>query len=496
MGSFSLLDIIIFTIYLISILFIGLFFSKGNMKDKEFLKGDGKIPWYVSSLSIFATLISPLSFIGIAGNAFYKSWYLMFAQFGMLIAIPLVIIYVLPLYQRLNLDTAYDYLERRFDSKFLRVCASFLFIFFQFGRISIIMYLPSFGISAVTGININLLIFIMGFIALIYSYTGGLKSVLWTDFTQALILIVGVLSTLLILLYKIDGSFVSVFEALKNGKFLDSQDKIFHTDILKGSLILLFIGNAFNLFMTYSSSQDLVQRFTTTNDINKLRKMMVTNGILAFLTVTIFYLIGTSLFVYYQVQNPGVLPEGLKPDQILIYFVSHNLPIGMRGLIIATIYAAAQSTISTGLNSVAASYTLDIQNTIGHVKDSTKTAKFVSLVTGILSIFAAIYLANRDIRSAYELSKAFTNIVIGVMGGLFILGFVSKKADEKSALLAFFTSLVIISYLTFKVPDEVVSYWSYSIISCVVSLAVGVGSSLLFNFKVKNKNEYTIRNKE
>ena len=208
MKGFTWIDMVVLVVYLGAVLLAGLAFSKKEMKGKEFFKGDGTIPWWVTSVSIFATLLSPISFLSLAGNSYGGSWILWFAQLGMIIAIPLTIRFFLPLYSRLKIDTAYEYLEIRYKNKGLRILGALMFIIYQIGRMSIIMYLPSMVLAQLTGINVNILIIVMGVIAIIYSYTGGLKSVLWTDFIQGMVLIVGVTFALGFLLFSIDGGTV------------------------------------------------------------------------------------------------------------------------------------------------------------------------------------------------------------------------------------------------------------------------------------------------
>ena len=126
MVGFTMIDLVVLVVYLLAVLFAGLFFSKKEMKGKEFFKGDGTIPWWVTSVSIFATLLSPISFLSLAGNSYAGSWILWFAQLGMFIAIPLTIRYFLPLYSRLEIDTAYQYLEMRYESKGLRILGALM----------------------------------------------------------------------------------------------------------------------------------------------------------------------------------------------------------------------------------------------------------------------------------------------------------------------------------------------------------------------------------
>ena len=270
MQGFTTIDLIILIVYLGAVLFAGLYFSKKEMKGKEFFKGDGTIPWWVTSVSIFATLLSPISFLSLAGNSYAGTWIMWFAQLGMIVAIPITIRFFLPIYSKLDIDTAYHYLEIRFGSKGLRVLGAVMFIVYQVGRMSIIMYLPSMVLSNLTGINVNILIIAMGVIAIIYSYTGGLKSVLWTDFIQGSVLLVGVTFALLYLAHGIDGGFGAIFSTMGQGKFLAADQPIFNPNILKDSVFLLIVGAGLNTCSSYVSSQDIVQRFTTTTDMKKL----------------------------------------------------------------------------------------------------------------------------------------------------------------------------------------------------------------------------------
>lgn len=473
MKGFTWVDMVVLVVYLGAVLLAGLAFSKKEMKGKEFFKGDGTIPWWVTSVSIFATLLSPISFLSLAGNSYGGSWILWFAQLGMLIAIPLTIRFFLPLYSRLKIDTAYEYLEVRYKNKGLRILGAVMFIVYQIGRMSVIMYLPSMVLAQLTGINVNLLIIVMGVIAIIYSYTGGLKSVLWTDFIQGMVLIVGVTFALGFLLFNIDGGIGAVLGELAGGKFLAPTDVVFDINILKSSAFIILVGAGFNTFSSYISSQDIVQRFTTTTDIKQLKKMTYGNGVLSIFLATVFYLIGTALFVFYN-QNPALL-QTAQQDQIFASYIAFQLPVGITGILLAAIYAASQSTLSTGLNSVATSWTLDIQSKISSKELSfekqTKIAQYVSLGVGIVSILVSMILANGEIKSAYEWFNSFMGLVLGVLAGIFVLGAFTKKATSLGAYVAFGVSAVLVVFLKYNVPS--VTSWAYAIISISTSVVVG-----------------------
>ena len=488
MQGFTKFDLVVLVVYLGAVLYAGLKFSKKEMKGKEFFRGDGTIPWWVTSVSIFATLLSPISFLSLAGNSYKGTWIMWFAQLGMFVAVPLTIRFFLPVYSRLDIDTAYEYLEIRYKDKGLRILGAIMFIIYQIGRMAIIMYLPSMVLANLTGINVYLLIVAMGVIAIIYSYTGGLKSVLWTDFIQGCVLIAGIVFSLIFLISTINGGFGAIMHELtEGGKFLAAKEPIFNANIFKTSVFLLIVGGGLNTFSSYISSQDIVQRFTTTTDIKQLKKMTYGNLVLSLFVATVFYLIGTALYVFYN-QNPQLL-QTAQQDQI---FAS----VGITGIVLAAIYAAAQSTLSTGLNSVATSWTLDIQNFITKdmsMEKQTKIAQYISLGVGIASIAMAVILANGGVNSAYEWFNGFMGLVLGVLAGIFVLGIFFKKATKAGAYAGFIASAIAVVVCKYGGFD--VSIWSYSIISIGVSVVVGMIVSLMTQSQLVDKktlNEATV----
>ena len=208
---------------------------------------------------------------------------------------------------------------------------------------------------------------------------------------------------------------------------------------------------------------------------------MLTNGALSIFIATVFYLIGTGLYVFYQ-QN--TLPPAAEQDQIFASYIAFELPVGITGILLAAIYAASQSTLSTGLNSVASSWTLDIQARLSRKELSfekqTKIGQYVSLAVGVFAIVVAMVLANGGVKSAYEWFNGFMGLVLGILIGMFILGAFTRKANTFGAAAAFLSAALVMVYIKYFVPAEAVSIWSYSIISIAVSLAVGIPASLIY----------------
>ena len=391
----------------------------------------------------------------------------------MLFAIPLTIRYFLPIYSKLEIDTAYHYLQKRFQSGNLRILGALMFIIYQLGRMSIIMYLPSMALAEVTGLDVNMLIVVMGVIAIIYSYSGGLKAVLYTDFIQGTVLIVGIALSLVVMIGSIHGGWGTVWDTLTTGhKFMLENEVWFSPDIVSSSVFIIFIGGGLGTFASYISSQDIVQRFTTTTDMKQLNKMTLGNGVVSIFAATVFFLVGTALFVFYQ-QNPDLLTTDRR-DLVLAAYITYELPAGLTGILLAALFAAAQSTLSTGINSVATSWVLDIQSVLNPampMKQQTRIAQFISLGIGILSIVVAIVMAGSDIRSAYQWFNSFIGLALGALAGMFVLGAFCPKANAKGALLGFIVATAVVLYLKYFVPS--VSFWSYTLITTVISLVVG-----------------------
>ncbi|TCP25573.1 SSS family solute:Na+ symporter [Scopulibacillus darangshiensis] len=486
-GHFQVIDYIILFAYLLFILYIGIAVAKKEMKGKEFFKGDGSIPWWVTSVSLFATLLSPISFLSLAGGSYAGTWELWVAQLGLFISVPIAIYFFLPVYRNLNLDTAYEYLERRFG-KSLRIIASILFIVYQIGRMSIIMYLPAIALSAVTGINVVLIILFMGIIATIYSSFGGIKSVLWTDFIQGVVLIGGGVFALIVLIVSVKGGIPEIIQTgVQDHKFF-SDTVVFDPNLLHSSLFIIFLGAGLSTAFSYISSQDMVQRYLTTTDLKQMNKMTILNGVLSLGTATMFFFIGTALYVFYK-QMGGEMPTG-KPDLIFANYIVGQLPAGISGLLIAGLFAAGQSTLSTGLNSVATSWTLDIQKVMKpDMSDEagTRIAKIVTLVVGIFSILFAIVLAYSDVGSAYQWFNGLMGLVLGIIGGTFTLGVMTKKANAKGALTGFIVTTIIAIYVSYFTDTTL---WAYSLINLVSSLVFGYLFSLIFQEKSKAEDNH------
>ena len=193
--------------YFVLLLFIGFFFSKRQKSTEDYFKGNGRIPWWAAGLSIFGTALSAITFIAIPAKAYSTDWSYIWLNAGILLIAPLLIYSFIPIYRKLNITSAYHYLELRFNV-ILRLIGSISFVLFQIGRIAVVLFLPALAINVVTELNIYTCILSMGLLSLLYTLIGGIEAVIWTDAMQVIILLGGALLSVFFIIYKIDGGFL------------------------------------------------------------------------------------------------------------------------------------------------------------------------------------------------------------------------------------------------------------------------------------------------
>ena len=287
------LDIAVILVYLLLMAGMGFWFMRRNKDADAYFKAGGRLPWWVVSLSIYATMFSSITFITVPAMSFAGNMSYFVLPFGVVLLAPVVVKWYLPFFRRLNLTSAYEYLEVRFNLP-CRLFASAAFILFMIARTAIVTYLPALAITAVTGFDINLAILAVVAITILYCTTGGVEAVIWSDFVQSLILIG---STAVILCWAIAGSdggltgFVAQGMEAEKFKVFD-----FAFDLTKPCFWVVFIGGLVANLASYTSDQCVVQRYMTTSDERGAAKSILFNGVLSFLNCIVFFTIGCVLF--------------------------------------------------------------------------------------------------------------------------------------------------------------------------------------------------------
>ncbi|MGY8659135.1 MAG: sodium:solute symporter family transporter, partial [Verrucomicrobiales bacterium] len=488
--SFGVVNWIVVVVYLLGMVAIGYWFMKREAASttEAYFRGGQKIPFWVAGLSIFATMLSAITFMAVPGTAYATNWNGYIGQWPILIIVPLVVMFYLPFYRRLNITTAYEYLEKRFNVA-TRVIGSVTFMLFHVGRIAIVLYLPALALSSVTNIDIFAAIAVIGVLCVIYTVMGGIEAVVWTDAIQAIVLIGGALLCFGLVVSQVDGGLGAVGSAMsEQGKGITASWDFSDISIGKGSTsgFVLFVAFMLANLPSYTSGQDVVQRYVTTSSEKEAAKSLWMNIGMVLIGSAIFFGLGTALYVFYQSKPELMDPTLPAKDSVLPYFIMQNLPVGVAGLIIAGVFAAAQSTISSSLNSVATAFVTDVYGRLlkPESSDAQKlgVAKLVVIILGVLGMGVSCYLAMIKTDEVFMLFNRFIGFALGPLGGLFALGIFSRRPNGRAGLLALISGVltVVTVYLMNEAGVIDLMPLLYGAVGFLTTLVVGILLGFVF----------------
>ena len=433
---FGIIDFSVIGIYLSLMIGVGVFFSFRNKNSDDFFRGGQRVPWLVAGLSIFATMLSSITFIAIPAKAYATDWvYFMYNMTAIAIT-PLVILLFLPFFRKIDATSAYEYLEKRFNRP-ARLFASASFIFFQIGRMAVVMYLPALALAAITPMSEYQCIFLMGMLSIIYCTMGGLEAVVWTDTIQTCVLLGGALISLALIVSRVDGGvggFIST--AATQNKFHLINWDFSSTSFATTALWVVVLGGIAQNLVPYTSDMAVVQRYMSVRDMLSAKRAIWTNAIAVLPASLLFFGVGTALFVFYQ-HNPGRLDPVFKTDAIFPLFIARELPTGIAGLVVAGVFAAAQSTISTSMNSTATALVTDFVRPLNLIRSERgylRLARVSTFALGVLGMVLALLFASSNIKSLWDQFMKILGLFGGSMCGLFCLGIFTKRANGPGAI--------------------------------------------------------------
>lgn len=426
----------VLVIYLLGVVLVGVYFTFRNTDTNQYFRGGQSIPWWAAACSIYATMASSLSFVAFPALIYRTDWRIFISALTIFIVTPVVVYIVMPFFRQIDATSAYEYLSKRF-SLGVRLCASGLFTLFHLSRMGIVMSLTALALAAVTPFDAAQCVLLMGVLCLLYCTLGGIEGVIWTDTLQAVVLLVGGTICLVFLVAGIDGGLGGFIEiGMADDKFTLVDLDFGPTSALTLSLWVVVLGGIGQSMASYTADQAIVQRYMVTKDQQAAARSLWFNAALALPGGLLFYLIGTALYAFYKT-NPERLDPTIQTDQILPFFVANELPVGVAGLIIAAIFAAAQSTVSTSMNSMASTLVTDFLrpfNICASERGYLRAARGFTLLTGILGTGAGLLFIDPSILSLMEEYFKVIGMFMGALGGLFILGMVSKRANAFSAM--------------------------------------------------------------
>lgn len=439
------IDLSIFLVYMLAIVGFGVSFSFKKRSASDFTTGGGRLPSWAIGMSIFATFVSSISFLALPGNAYGGNW----NGFVFSLSIPLAawaaVRFFVPLYRKLQSESAYYYLEQRFGA-WARIYASACYLLTQLARMGAIMYLLALPMNALLGWSIPVIIVITGISVVVYSMFGGIEAVVWTDAVQGIILIGGALACLVVIFFSIPGGPSEVMRiAQESDKFSLGS---FNLDFTTSTFWMVLVYGLFINLQNFGIDQSYVQRYLTARTEQEAKKSTWLGSLLYLPVSFVFFFIGTALFAYYQAQ-PDLLPEGIASDKVFPHFIVNQLPVGVTGLLIASIFAAGMSTVSTSINSSATVILSDHFKRYIHPNPSEKLSlrvlRLSSLGMGLASILVG--LAFNGVTSALDAWWALSSIFSGGILGLFLLGLLSK-AQKPHAIIGVILSVLVIAWMS------------------------------------------------
>lgn len=488
--DFGWVNMTVLVVYLLCVVLVGLFFVFKNKNTDDYFRGGQSIPWWAAACSIYATMLSSLTYVALPAIVYQTNWLLLIGIWMIVAVAPVAIYVAMPFFRQIDATSAYEYLSKRFNMG-VRLFASGLFTLFHIGRMGIVMALTALALSAVTPLSASDSVLIMGVLCLIYCTMGGIEAVIWTDTLQTIVLLVGAVTCFITIILGLDGG---LSEFITVG-FSDNKFTMVNTDFSVDSITTLSIwvivlGGIGQNLSSYTADQAVVQRYMVTSDPKEAAKSIWANVAMAIPGILLFFCIGTGLYVFYQA-FPEKLDPSIQIDQIFPTFIAAELPIGIAGLIVAGIFAAAQSTVSTSMNSTATTLLTDFIKPFDLIKTEKgymSAARWLTFIMGALGTLAGLIFINPEIRSLMSAYFQVIGMFMGALGGLFVLGALTKRANSTGAIIGILTGV-----------GTMISAWLmgwangylYATIGIVVCLVVGYLASFLVPKSNKNTKDLT-----
>ena len=458
------IDLIIFFIFTGGIVLLGASFYSRKATADDFTSAGRSLPGWVVGMSIFSTYVSSISYLGYPGKAYDSNWNAFVFSLSIPIASWVAARWFVPFYRKQTSVSAYSFLEERFGL-WARWYASACYLLTQIARIGTIVYLLALPMNLLLGWDIRWVIILTSLAIIAYSMLGGVKGVIWADAIQGFIMIGGALVCLCILLFSHpEGPVESLRMAWEADKF--SLGSFSLTTLGESTFWVCLVYGIFTNLQNYGIDQNYVQRYHAAKSDREARFSALFGGYLFIPVSAVFFLIGTALWSYYHASLPFKegLGVGFKGDQVFPYFIVNVLPTGLTGLLVASIFAAGMSTVSTSITSGATVVMSDFWRRLkdkgndSPVKDEEEVAprrsegqallvlRLSSLVIGVLGILISLALVNVDsiLDSWWKLSSIFS----GGMLGLFLLGFLSHKARNIDAAIGVVCGFLVIAWIS------------------------------------------------
>lgn len=458
-------DFFVIGVYLVGTMAMGLWIARGQKSTNDFFVAGRKLPAWAVGISILASLLSTITYLGMPGEMFRTGVGFLTRQLGVPFVLVVVWFLWIPFFMRLKLTSAYEYLERRFNYQ-VRVLASVLCLCILLGWMAVVVLTASramaeiavldltwfFGVNTLGHRNADLhaIILAVGIFSVVYTTLGGIRAVVWTDVIQFFILIGGALFTI---------GYVASTTGTGLGEWIDAQQAYPHRESVewfswdignRSTIFAISVGMFFWYICTHGANQVALQRYFAVKDVWAARRSYIVSVIAGFSLNVILAGVGLSLLYYVQdhelpasenLQSEVVKERYEAQDKVFPQFIRVYLPAGIRGLVVAALFAAAMSTIDSGANSVSTVVTVDFVRRLRSEdvapESELRIARMLTASMGIVIVALTIVLYHvskgTDIITLTQ--KGF-NCLLGPLGALFVLGMFSARSTAKSVIPA------------------------------------------------------------
>lgn len=446
-------DIAVLTIYMVGVVAYGCYFVRRSRATDAFMRAGGTLPGWIVGLSIFGTYVSSISFLALPGKAFSGNW----NAFAFSLALPLAAWvsarYFVPFYRNRGHISAYYHLENRFGL-WARSYAVFCYLLTQMARVGSIMYLLALPLNVLLGWEMRLIILLTGGLVTLYTLLGGIEGVIYTDAVQSIVLIAGALACVVLIPLTMPEGPSQLFRiAIQHYKFSLGS---FGPSLVESTFWVVLLYGIFMNLQNFAIDQSYVQRYLTAKSEREAKKSVWLSALLYIPVSAFFFFIGTALFAYYTAQ-PALLPAAIqaeaasgKGDTVFPFFMVHALPPGMAGLLIAAVFAAAMSTISSSLNCSATLTLCDVYRRFIRPEAGERESMGVLYASTFLwgLVGTGVALAMIHIRSALDTWWTLSGIFGGGILGLFLLGYIGRGVKGAAAMAAVAVGVLAITWMT------------------------------------------------
>ncbi len=466
MTDLSILDWFVCGVYLAIVFGLAFKSARGQRDNEDYFVGGRRMNWFVVGVSMFATSFSAISFLGLPQRGAYQD----FSFYLIILFIPFVITPILwfvfvPMFVRLKMSSGYEYLGRRFGRP-ARLIGSGLYCLYALGWMGTMLYAVTLTLQTVMGLTNTQYYFVLigiGAFATIYTVLGGLKAVVWTDVLQAVVLGGAIVAVTLLAVSRIDGSWSGFWSiAAEHGKF-----RMFHLnpELLSSENFTaqnsVFTAAAYALFMYlpgYAVAQNMIQRYVCAGTLGRGRGVVILSAIINSTLGLLFLLVGTAIFAFYSQPGGLGLPEGgaeiAKEDQILPYFVSTQLPtVGLTGLILAGLFAAAMSTMDSGINGVTS---VIVYDWLAGKELPLKISRILTTLLGTIVIAAALLVPHIG-KNVIDIIMVIAGTCLGMLLAIYLLGMFSSRANLPGALIGIAAGLAC--FLFVLICTNIPKWW-------------------------------------